>query len=61
MFKNWGTWLGTDIEVKEENCSVANDDQKGDVNKAPANVEEDAHPPQLLQKAKGLSGKSLTV
>lgn len=57
MFKSWGAWLGTDKEVKEENCSVLNDDQENNVNKAPANVEEDADPPQLLQKAKGLSGK----
>lgn len=61
MFKNWGAWLGTDKEVKEEKCSVGNDDQKHDVNKEPANVEEDVHPPQLLQKAKGLSGKSSTM
>lgn len=61
MFKNWGAWLGTDTEVKEENSSVVNVNQKHDINKAPANVEEDADPPQLLQKAKGLSGKSETV
>lgn len=57
MFKNWGAWLGTHKEVKEENCSVVNDELKHDVNKA--NVKEDADPPQLLQKAKVLSGKSL--
>lgn len=60
MFKSWGAWLGTDKEVKEENCSVVSDEQKQDVNKAPAHVEEDADP-QLLQKAKGFSGKSETV
>lgn len=58
MFKNWVAWLGTDKEVKEEKPSVLHDDQKHDVNKATANVEEDAHPRQLLQTAKGLSGKS---
>lgn len=58
MFKNWGAWLGTDKEVKEENCSIVNDDQEHDVNKAPVNVEEDADPAQLLKKAKRLSGKS---
>lgn len=55
MFKTWGAWLGKDKEVKDENCSVVNDDLKHDVNKA--NVMEDADPPPLLQKAKGLSGK----
>uniref|UniRef100_H3CLL1 Uncharacterized protein n=1 Tax=Tetraodon nigroviridis TaxID=99883 RepID=H3CLL1_TETNG len=54
MFKTWGAWLGKDKEVKDENCSVVNDDLKHDVNKA--NVMEDADPPPLLQKAKGLSG-----
>lgn len=61
MLKNWGAWFGTDTEVKEENCSVINDNNKHDINKAPAHVEEDADPPQLLQKAKGLSGESETV
>lgn len=57
MFKNWVAWLGTDKEVKEETPSAVNDYQKHDVNKATANVEEDARPHQLLQTAKGLSGK----
>lgn len=55
MLRNWVAWLGTDKEREEENSSVVNDEQKHDVNKA--NAEEDARPPQLLLKAKGLSGK----
>lgn len=57
MLRNWVAWLGTDKE-REENSSVVSDEQKHDVNKAPANAEEDARPTQLLLKAKGLSGKS---
>lgn len=57
MLRNWVAWLGTDKEKEEENSSVVNDEQKQYVNKAPANAEEDARPPQQLQKAKGLSGK----
>lgn len=57
MLRNWVAWLGTEKE-REENSSVVNDEQKHDVNKAPANGEEDARPPQLLLKAKGLSSKS---
>lgn len=57
MLRNWAAWLGTDKEREEENSSVVNDEQKHDVNKAPANAEEDARPHQLLLKAKGLSGK----
>eukprot|EP00066_Takifugu_rubripes_P023548 XP_011612814.1 PREDICTED: synapse-associated protein 1 isoform X1 [Takifugu rubripes] len=56
MLRNWVAWLGTDKEREEENSSTVNDEQKQHVNKAPANVEEDARPPQLLLKAKGLSG-----
>lgn len=58
MLGNWVSWLGTDKEREEEDGSVANDEQNHDVNKAPATVEEDARPPQLLLKAKGLSGES---
>lgn len=57
MLRNWVAWLGTDKEREDNNSSVVNDEQKHHVNKAPANAEEDARPPQLLLKAKGLSGK----
>ncbi|XP_070765023.1 synapse-associated protein 1-like [Enoplosus armatus] len=58
MFKNWGTWLGIENEnVKQEGESIVdvNEDKNHDINK-PTDVEEDAQPPQLLQKAKGFSG-----
>lgn len=66
MFKNWGTWLGIENEndqVKEEDQSVVSEDQNHDINKPTESeqssaVEDDAQPPQLLQKAKGFSGKS---
>ncbi|XP_059196747.1 synapse-associated protein 1-like [Centropristis striata] len=68
MFKNWGTWLGIENEngqVKQEDASVdANEDKTQDINKTTAvaerdptsAVEEDAQPPQMLQKANGFSG-----
>lgn len=69
MLNNWGSWLGIENEngrVKEEVPTVVNEEQNRDVNKPSAAaaeskqrsvVEGDAQPPQLLQKAKGLSGK----
>lgn len=72
MFKNWGTWLGIENEngqVKQEGESIVDvtEDKNRDINKPTAAaaaeseqtsaVEEDAQPPQLLQKAKGFSGK----
>lgn len=66
MFKNWGSWLGTENEngrVKQEGESVvADEDETQDINKPTESeqiraAEEDASPPQLLQKAKGFSGK----
>lgn len=68
MFKNWGSWLGTENEngrVKQEGESVVadvNEDETQDINKPTESeqiraAEEDASPPQLLQKAKGFSGK----
>lgn len=67
MLKNWGSWLGIEKEngqVKEEAQTVVHEDQNRDVNKPSAaaeskqsSVEGDAQPPQLLQKAKGFSGK----
>lgn len=68
MLKNWGSWLGIENENgrdKEEDQTVVNEDQNREVNKPPAAaeskqssvVEGDAQPPQLLQKAKGFSGK----
>lgn len=56
MFKNWGAWLGTDKEAKEESCSVVNDDQQPDVNKAAAAVGEEADATEVLEKAKGWRG-----
>lgn len=68
MLKNWGSWLGIEnenVRVKEEAQTLVNEDQNQDVNKPPAAeckqssvVEGDAQTPQLLQKAKGFSGKS---
>lgn len=66
MFKNWGTWLGIENEngqVKEEDQSIVSEDRYYDINKPTESeqssaVEDDAQPPQLLQKAKGFSGKS---
>lgn len=66
MFKNWGTWLGIENEngqVKEEDQSIVSEDRYHDINKPTESeqssaVEDDAQPPQLLQKAKGFSGKS---
>ena len=70
MFKNWGTWLGLEDEngqVKQEGESIVDvtEDKNEDKNKPTAAaesestsaVEEDAQPPQLLQTAKGFSGK----
>lgn len=62
MFKNWGTWLG----LENENGQVKEEEQNHDMNeptdgaqsKQSDGVEEDAQPPQLLQKARGFSGKS---
>lgn len=70
MFKNWGTWLGIENEnghVKQEGESIVDvhEDKNLDINKPTAVAaeseqtspdEEDAEPPQLLQKAKGFSG-----
>ncbi|KAM9357972.1 synapse-associated protein 1-like [Symphorus nematophorus] len=66
MFKNWGTWLGIENENGQEGESIVdvNADQNQDINKPNAGAkseqtgaaEEDAQPPQLLQKAKGFSG-----
>ncbi|XP_041790565.1 synapse-associated protein 1-like [Chelmon rostratus] len=69
MFKNWGTWLGVENDkgqVKHEGESAVdiNEDQNREINKPTAGAEserssaaeEDAQPPQLLQKAKGFSG-----
>ncbi|XP_070688098.1 synapse-associated protein 1-like [Pempheris klunzingeri] len=67
MLSNWGSWLGIENEnsqvkeVKEE--PDVNEEEHG-VNKPSAGAdieqtsacEEDAQPPQLLQKAKGFSG-----
>lgn len=71
MFKNWGTWLGVENDkgqVKHEGESAVdiNEDQNREINKPTAGAEserssaaeEDAQPPQLLQKAKGFSGES---
>lgn len=62
MFKNWGTWLG----IENENGQVKEEEQNHEINKPTDGaqskqsgaVEEDAQPPQLLQKARGFSGKS---
>lgn len=63
MFKNWGTWLG----IEHEKGQVKEGEQNHDMNKptdgaqskqSSSAAEEDAQPPQLVQKARGLSGKS---
>ncbi|XP_038572515.1 synapse-associated protein 1-like isoform X1 [Micropterus salmoides] len=70
MFKDWGTWLGIENkngQVKEDGESIVDvhEDIDHGINKRQtavaeseqtSAVEEDAQPPQLLQKAKGFSG-----
>ena len=67
MFKNWGSWLGIENEngQKGEPIVDVNADQSQDINKPTVGTkneqtsaaEEDTQPPELLQKAKGFSGK----
>lgn len=70
MFKNFGTWLGIENEngqVKEDSESKVlvdgNEDTNDGINKPTAETEveqsseKNAEPPQLLEKAKGFSGK----
>lgn len=67
MFKNLGSWLGIEHEKVEQRSESAADveDQKPDINKPSPAAEseqtnagkEDVQPAQLLQKAKGFSGK----
>lgn len=68
MFKNWGAWLGIELEngqAKEgEESAEKEKGGNGDINKPSAgaggeqitSVQED----QLLQQAKGLSGESVS-
>lgn len=70
MFKNWGTWFGIESEngqVNQEGESIVDvhEDKSQEINKPTAAAEseqsgaaeKDADPPQLLQAARGFSGK----
>lgn len=71
MFTNWGTWLGIANEngkgKQEGECAIAvNEDNTEETNKQATEAEgaqtssavkKDAESTQLIQKAKGFSGK----
>lgn len=60
MFKNWGIWPGVekDGQVKDEDSPIVNEEQNTDIHKAAANDDEEAQRSQMLEKAKGFSGRS---